>query len=164
MSRIIAREPFARNSIAAGSRVTLHFSLLLADGREIDSTRRGKPVTMGDGNLPAAFEQLLLGLVPADDRQFEVAAADAFGPWRVENLREYPRERFSGMELEPGLVVSFREPGGEVPGVVHRLDGDRVEVDFNHPLSGKDLIFDVSIIAVGDHSSPEAYRLENPPS
>lgn len=169
MPRLIAREPFVRQSIAPGMRVTLHFSLLLADGREVDSTRRGRPASfvMGDGTLPECFERLLLGLQPADDRQFEVNADDAFGPWRVENLRDYPLGHFRGMDPEPGLVVSFREPGGEVPGVIRVIDGDRVEVDFNHPLAGRDLIFDVSIIGVGasvvsdaDHSSPEGYRPE----
>jgi len=137
-------------------RVTLHFSLLLADGREVDSTRRGAPVTcvIGDGNLPESFERLLLGLQPADDRQFSVPAAQAFGPRRDENLRWFGSEKFAGMDLEPGLVVAFAEPGGELPGVVRRVQGERVEVDFNHPLSGHDLIFDVSVIAVGDHSSP----------
>lgn len=166
MSTIIAREPFARKSIAPGMRVTLHFSLLLADGREVDTTRRGKPVTcvIGDGNLPAAFEQVLLGLQPADDAQFPIAAADAFGPRREENLRWFPRDRFVGMTLEPGLVVSFTEPGGELPGVVLSVGAEAVQVDFNHPLAGQDLLFDVSIIAVGDHSSPEDYRSAEWPS
>jgi len=160
MTRIIAREPFARKTIVPGTQVTLHFSLLLADGREVDTTRRGKPVTcvIGDGNLPPAFEQVLLGLQPADDAQFEIAASDAFGPRREENLRWFPKSRFAGMELEPGLVVSFAEPGGELPGVVAVIGEESVQVDFNHPLAGQDLVFDVSIIAVGDHSSPEDYR------
>ncbi len=160
MTTIIAREPFARKTIAPGMQVTFHFSLLLADGREVDTTRRGKPVTcvIGDGNLPAAFEHVLLGMQPADDAQFPIAAADAFGLHREENLRWFPKARFVGMELEPGLVVSFAEPGGELPGVVIDIGEESVQVDFNHPLAGQDLLFDVSIIAVGDHSSPEDYR------
>ncbi len=170
MSRIIAKEPFARKTIAPGMRVTLHFSLLLDDGREIDTTRRGKPATfvLGDGNLPESFEVRLIGLQPADDRQFDIPAEEGFGVWRAENLRKLPRDRFARLPadepLEPGLVMSFREPGGETPGVVRRLLGDMVEVDFNHPLAGRNLIFDVSIIAVGDHSSGDDYRLEPLPS
>jgi len=166
LSQIIAREPFARRSIEAGMRVTLHFSLLLEDGREVDTTRRGKPASfvLGDGNLPEAFERCLIGLKPADDRQFTMPAEEAFGVWRVENLRWLPMDRFAGMAPEPGLVVSFREPGGETPGVIRSLKPDEVEVDFNHPLAGRDLIFDVSVIAVGDHSSPDEYRLETNPS
>lgn len=166
MSRIIAREPFARKTIAPGMRVTLHFSLLLEDGREVDTTRRGKPATLvlGDGNLPEAFEQCLIGLQPADDRQFEIPAEAAFGLWRQENLRLLPLSRFADLvadgTLEPGLVVSFREPGGETPGVIRQVFDDQVEVDFNHPLAGHNLVFDISIIAVGDHSSPDDYRSE----
>ncbi len=52
------------------------------------------------------------------------------------------------MTPEPGLVVSFAGPGGELPGVVRSIEGDLVVVDFNHPLAGKELIFDVSILKV----------------
>jgi FKBP-type peptidyl-prolyl cis-trans isomerase SlpA len=52
------------------------------------------------------------------------------------------------MELEPGLVVSFQEPGGELPGMVTEFNDDKVTVDFNHPLAGKTLIFEVQVEAV----------------
>jgi FKBP-type peptidyl-prolyl cis-trans isomerase SlpA len=60
------------------------------------------------------------------------------------------RDRFSELELEPGLMVSFAAPDGELPGVVTRLFEKTVEVDFNHPLAGRPIIFDVSILAVED--------------
>jgi FKBP-type peptidyl-prolyl cis-trans isomerase SlpA len=53
-------------------------------------------------------------------------------------------------ELEAGLVVSFQAPDGELPGVVLDVYADTVKVDFNHPLSGKDITFDVSILSVED--------------
>ena len=61
-----------------------------------------------------------------------------------------PRERFANaIELVPGLVVSFAAAeGGELPGVIHRLMGDVIEVDFNHPLAGRDIVFDVEIVDV----------------
>ena len=142
--------------IAQGSRVTLHFSLLLADGREVDSTRRGRPATfvIGDGTLPPGMERALVGLVAGADEQIAVAPKDAFGDAREENVRMIPRVQFaSSLALEEGLVVSFAGPGGELPGVVKAIEGDLVVVDFNHPLAGRDLIFDVSILAV---SSPQA--------
>jgi FKBP-type peptidyl-prolyl cis-trans isomerase SlpA len=52
------------------------------------------------------------------------------------------------MELEPGLVVSFKEPGGELPGVVQSFDDQIVHIDFNHPLAGKTLLFDVKVLQV----------------
>jgi FKBP-type peptidyl-prolyl cis-trans isomerase SlpA len=138
-------------SIGPESRVTLHFSLLLASGEEVDTTRRGKPATftVGDGSLPAAFEQALFGLQAGADEQFTFAPDAAFGQAREENLRLLPRSQFdAAMVLEPGVVVSFASPGGHLPGVVKSLQGDLVVVDFNHPLAGKSLVFDVSIIRV----------------
>jgi len=138
-------------AVAPNTRVTLHFSLLLKSGEEIDSTRRGRPATftVGDGSLLPAFERALFGLSAGADEQFHIAAADAFGDPREENVRLIPRSQFDGeMTLEPGVVVSFAAAGGELPGVVRSLQGDLVVVDFNHPLAGRDLVFDVTILQV----------------
>ncbi len=132
------------------TRVTLHFSVLLASGEEVDSTRRKKPATfiVGDGSLLPGFERAMFGLAAGADEQLPIAAADGFGELRDENLRLMPLAQFGTVAPEPGLVVSFAGPGGELPGVVRSIEGDLVVVDFNHPLAGKDLIFDVSILKV----------------
>jgi FKBP-type peptidyl-prolyl cis-trans isomerase SlpA len=137
--------------IAPNTRVTLHFSLLLDSGEEIDSTRRGRPATftVGDGSLLPGFEQRLFGLTAGSDEQLHIAAADAFGEPREDNVRLIPRGQFDRETVvEPGVVVSFASAGGELPGVVRSLQGDLVVVDFNHPLAGRNLIFDVTILKV----------------
>ncbi len=137
--------------VGPGTRVTLHFSLLLEGGEEIDSTRRNLPATftVGDGSLLPGFEQALFGLGAGAQVRLNIAAAEAFGEAREENLRFMPKGQFSAdVQPEPGLVVSFAGPGGELPGVVRAIEGDLVVVDFNHPLAGKPVIFDVSILVV----------------
>jgi FKBP-type peptidyl-prolyl cis-trans isomerase SlpA len=138
--------------IDAGARVTLHFAILLDSGEEIDTTRRGKPATfvMGDGSLLPGFEEALLGMRAGDDAQIELAPEQAFGQHRRENVQLIRRERFSEVELEPGLIVSFAAADGELPGVIRRIFDETVEIDFNHPLAGRSIVFDVSIIAVED--------------
>ncbi len=138
-------------AVGPETRVTLHFSILLETGEEIDSTRRSRPATfdVGDGSLLPGFERALFGLSAGADEQLRVPASDGFGEVREENLRFMPLGQFSSdVAPEPGLVVSFAGPGGELPGVVRSVEGDLVVVDFNHPLAGKDLIFDVSILKV----------------
>ncbi len=138
-------------AVGPDTRVTLHFSILLESGEEVDSTRRSRPATftVGDGNLLPGFERALFGLSAGADEQLHIAAADAFGEQREENLRFMPIAQFSAEVVpEPGLVVSFAGPGGDLPGVVRSVEGDLVVVDFNHPLAGKNLIFDVSILKV----------------
>lgn len=138
--------------ISAQTRARFFFSLSLQDGSVIDSCFGATPVqcTPGDGNLLPAFDSCLLGLRVGDKRQFVVPAEDAFGKRQDANLKRIPRERFSqDIELIEGLVVSFAAAeGGELPGVIHRLMGEMVEVDFNHPLAGRDIVFDVEIVDV----------------
>ena len=136
--------------IGEGDSVRLHFSILLETGEEVDTTRRGKPATLriGDGRLPPGFERALHGLRAGDDAQITLGAEDAFGPHRTENVQVLPRERFGHEMLEPGLIVSFAGPGGELPGVVRRIMENAVEVDFNHPLAGRRIVFDVSVLHV----------------
>jgi FKBP-type peptidyl-prolyl cis-trans isomerase SlpA len=138
-------------AVGPHTRVTLHFSLLLANGDEVDTTRRSRPATfsVGDGSLLPGFERALFGLCAGANEQFHIPAAEAFGEVRQENLRLLPRARFGNDVVpEPGLIVSFAADGGELPGVVRSIEGDLVVVDFNHPLAGKALIFDVSILQV----------------
>lgn len=137
--------------IARGSRVRLHFALSLESGEPVDSNFDSAPAScvVGDGSLPEGFEHLLLGLRAGASECFVVPPEQAFGPHRAENVQTFKRGRFAGMMLDEGLVVSFADAAGtELPGVVKAIDGDRVSVDFNHPLAGKTLLFQVHIIDV----------------
>lgn len=138
-------------AIQEGDRVRLHFALHLESGEEVDTTRRGDPamLTIGDGNLLLGFEEVLLGLRVGDDAQILLEADKAFGQRHSENVQVLRRDRFGAdMVLEEGLMVSFSGPGGELPGVVREVMEEHVEVDFNHPLAGRRIVFDVSIIDV----------------
>ena len=154
MADLIASSEGSKQKIQMGSRISLHFALLMPGGEEIDTTRRGKPaaLTLGDGNLLPGFEPALLGLSAGDDAQLIVPAEQAFGERVEANVRLLAKTLFaeftSEEPLEPGLVVSFQAPDGELPGVVKAVYEDTVQVDFNHPLSGSDITFDVSILSV----------------
>ena len=150
MSELIAAS--GRPRIAANARVTLHFAILLDTGEEVDTTRRGKPATfvLGDGSLLPGFEEALLGMQAGDDAQIELEPEQAFGLHRRENVQLIARDRFQDVDLEPGLIVSFAAADGELPGVVRRVFEKTVEIDFNHPLAGRRIVFDVSILKVED--------------
>lgn len=138
--------------IDKGTKVTLHFALKFTDGQIVDSTFEKAPATLeiGDDNLPENFEAYLLGLKAGDRETFEVPPEKAFGQHNPSNVQSFKRHEFSAdMVLEPGVVVSFADARQqELPGVVSRVEGDEVDVDFNHPLSGRTLIFEVEIIDV----------------
>jgi FKBP-type peptidyl-prolyl cis-trans isomerase SlpA len=142
------------NAFAIGphTRVTLHFALRLPSGEVLDSTFEGKPATFtfGDGNLPAGFEACLEGLRAGASETFEVPPEHAFGQPNPNNVQRFPRDNFGPeLALEPGLVLSFADAAkSELPGVVSALEGDEVVVDFNHPLAGRTVSFEVSVITV----------------
>lgn len=139
-------------AIGQGTLVTLHFSLALESGEEIDSNfeSNAPSFTFGDGSLMPGFEEALVGLKAGDQDQFIIPPEKGFGQPNENNVQQVSRSSFdSGIELAEGLVVSFADPaGGELPGVVKNFDDQTVEVDFNHPLSGKSIVFKVEIVDV----------------
>lgn len=137
-------------AIGPGTRVSLRFAIKLQDGQIVDSNFDTGPAsfTFGDGNIPEGFEQALLGLKAGEHAELTIAPERGFGMRNPANIQVLPRSQFKDMELEPGLVVAFQEPGGELPGVVTEFTDEKVTVDFNHPLAGKTLIFEVQVESV----------------
>lgn len=139
--------------ITENVKVRLHFSLRLAEtGEIVDSTFEKRPaeLVMGDGNLPPGFEQTLFGLKAGERRVTEVPPEQAFGQHNPSNVQRIPKDQFdTSVTLSEGLVVSFRDKAGtELPGVVLDFDEAMVRVDFNHPLAGRTLLFEVEILDV----------------
>ncbi|WP_434664236.1 FKBP-type peptidyl-prolyl cis-trans isomerase [Aeromonas sp. NJAU223] len=141
--------------IAADSSVLFHFSIKLEDGSVADSTAlHGKParLRMGDGSLTMSFEQCLLGLKQGETKSFTLAPEQAFGLSNPDNIYHLDRAKF-GADMEPkvGTIMIFDQPnGGELPGIIRAVEGMSVTVDFNHPLAGHTVTFEVEILAVDD--------------
>ena len=137
--------------IGQGSTVTLHFSLKFDNGEVVDSNFEKDPATftIGDGSLLPGFERVLFGLKDADKSTFEILPEQGFGTPNEQNVQVMPRSQFDSMELDYGVLVIFKDAaGGEMPGVVKAFNDQQVTIDFNHPLAGKVITFDVEIIQV----------------
>ena len=139
--------------IGPNCKVELHFSLKLADtGELVDSTFEKRPaeLVIGDGNLPAAFEAVIHGMKAGERKIERIEPKDGFGQHNPSNVQRIPKDQFDpSVELSEGLVVSFQDKAkSEVPGVVATIDDTMVTVDFNHPLAGRDLEFEVEILSV----------------
>ncbi len=140
-------------TIAQNSAVTLHFTIKLKDGSVADSTHNsGKPakLVIGDGSLSDNFEQCLLGMKAGQQQAVELVADDAFGQPNPDNIHHMDRAKFIGeADVEVGTIMAFSGPDGmEIPGIITNIAGDSVTVDFNHPLAGQDVIFDIEILSV----------------
>ncbi len=137
--------------IGPDRQVTLHFAIKLESGEVVDSTEGKSPATftVGDGNLLPGFEQALYGLKPGDKRALTIAPEQGFGQPNPQNVQQMPRGNFEGMELSEGLLIIFNDAANtELPGVVKAFDEAQVTIDFNHPLAGKLLTFEVEIVDV----------------
>ena len=138
-----------RVPVGPGVKVTLRFKLKMSDGALVDETGDSAATfIVGDGNLLPGFEKAMFGLRAGDSGAFEIPAETGFGLVNEENVHMLKKGEFArDMELVEGLVVSFSDQdGGERPGVIKRIFDEIVEVDFNHPLAGQDLVFEVDVL------------------
>jgi len=139
-------------TVQPDSFITLHYRLAAADGEEFVSTFDMSPATlqMGSGQLAAPLEARLLGLAAGAERVFELPPAEAFGernPLLVERIARsaLPPE----IELVPNSLVEFSAPdGGAFAGFLRELDAETALFDFNHPLAGRAIRFEVRLIGV----------------
>lgn len=143
----------AQPIIEPGSEVLMHFSVALEDGTVADSTEGHDPMrfVMGDGTLIQGLELALYGLKAGDRQTLRIGPEVlGFGAHDDEAIRDLPRSDFpSDMQLEEGLIVGFTTPTGEeVPGAVLEVGEETVRVDFNHPLAGHEITFQVEILEV----------------
>jgi FKBP-type peptidyl-prolyl cis-trans isomerase SlpA len=142
-------------TIGPHSDVILHFVIKLKDGSIAEDTRQhSQParLKMGTELLTPGFEAVLIGLKAGDKKKFVIHPEDGFGlPDPMQVRRLLPSQFPADIELEEGLIVSFTQPNGvELPGIIRHFSESAVEVDFNHPLSGQKLLFDVEILSVDE--------------
>jgi len=138
--------------ITIGSKVTMHFALRLADGTVADSSFDNEPVSfvVGDGMLDKGLELALIGLGAGDRQTLTLMPGQAFGARDDAVLQWLERDRFPpDMALEKGQIIGFTGQAGEdIAGAVIEIEDQRVRVDFNHPLAGREIEFEVEILSV----------------
>jgi FKBP-type peptidyl-prolyl cis-trans isomerase SlpA len=139
-------------AIGPGTKITLYFALQLDNGDMVDSNFERDPATftVGDGNLLPGFEKALFGMLEGEHKTLVIKPEDGFGQRNPNNIQEIARSQFSpDLELSEGLMLSFADAQKtELPGVVQRYDDEVVVVDFNHPLAGRDILFEVAILKI----------------
>lgn len=139
-------------AVGLGTRITLHFSVQLENGDIVDSNFERDPATftVGDGNLLPGFEKALFGMYEGEHKTLVIKPEDGFGQRNPNNIQEIPRSQFNPeLELTEGLMLSFADAQKtELPGVVQRFDDEVVVIDFNHPLAGRNILFEVAILKI----------------
>ncbi|WP_457621164.1 FKBP-type peptidyl-prolyl cis-trans isomerase [Persephonella sp.] len=140
--------------------VSFHYTLKDKEtGEVLDSSQvHGQPLTVlfGANNIIPGLEARMEGMEVGETRTIEVPAAEAYGEKDPNLIQQAPREYFQGVELEKGLPLQAQTPEGQIINmIVVDFDENTVTVDLNHPLAGKDLIFEVEVTDVRDASLEE---------
>jgi len=141
-------------SAVASSHLTLHYRIALAEPphAEVLSTFGGNPATLvlGSGELAPALENCLVGIEGGQSRTFHLPPGQAFGAYREELVKHVPEEAFPESVLPAaGQVIEFSGPDGvRMAGLVRETGNGGVLVDFNHPLAGRPIRFEVQVLAV----------------
>jgi len=142
--------------VTESSYLTLHYRLATADGTDIVTTFGATPATLllGQGQLAPFLEQRLLGLAEGTHQTFELSSAEGFGERNPELIQAVSKKTLEensvpGADYQVGDLVDFAAPsGGRFAGVLREVRENDAVFDFNHPLAGQTLTFEVQLISV----------------
>jgi len=145
---------------AENSVVGIEYELTEAGKSEVlDSNKGGVPLefVMGKGQIIPGLEKGLVGMSEGESADILVKAEEAYGLRDEEAVQKLPKEQFEGIELEKGMQLYGQGQQGETIQVtVVDFDDESVTVDFNHPLAGKDLMFNVTVKSEREATEQEA--------
>lgn len=132
--------------------VRVHYTGKLTDGQIFDSSLEREPIefTMGQGQLIPGFEKGLLDMKVNEKKTIEIPSEEAYGAPREELVQEVDKNQLPDeIKPEPGMGLVSKSPDGrEMNLVVKEVKEDTIVVDGNHPLAGKDLIFDLEVVEI----------------
>jgi FKBP-type peptidyl-prolyl cis-trans isomerase SlpA len=138
--------------VKENSLLTLHYRLALADDMELVSTFGGKPATLqlGSGELAPVLERCLIDLPVGERTVFLLDPEQAFGPHNPQLMQRFARNELPDPgELREMALIEFKAPSGATyTGLVRELTEEGALVDFNHPLAGKAIRFEVEVIGI----------------
>lgn len=141
-------------TIQPDSRIRWHYKLFLADGHLVEASENpeGDILQLGRGEIHPNVEAALIGLEEGEQTRLILLASEAFGMPDKDAIQFLKRSDFpADMPLEEKQIISFTLPSGqEIPGKILHITDDTVQVDFNHPLAGHHISFELTIVAILD--------------
>jgi len=137
-----------------GDHVRVHYTGKLSSGEQFDTSQGRDPLefTLGANQVIPGFENGIVGMDEGDTKTVEIAKDNAYGDYRDDLIVKFKKEDFPE-ELTPEVgkqVELSTQDGKRVPTVIKDIQGEEVLLDANHPLAGKDLVFDIELVKVLD--------------
>ncbi|QWR78008.1 FKBP-type peptidyl-prolyl cis-trans isomerase [Candidatus Magnetomonas plexicatena] len=138
--------------VKMGDKVRVHYKGYLSDGSVFDSSLEREPMefTLGEGMLIAGFENGVLGMNEGDTKTVKIPPEDGYGPYREDMVLVVERSQVPpNINPYPGMVLQVRSnDGSSVNVTVAEIADTSVTLDGNHPLAGKELNFDITVVEV----------------
>ena len=133
-----------------GTKVKIHYTGTLNDGKIFDSSEGREPLefTIGNNQVIKGFEDGIKGMKLNDEKTIKIKAKDAYGERDERMVASVPRDKFPP-EVQAGGTLLLKGPNGErLPAVVKEVKDNIVVIDMNHPLAGKELNFKIKVVGI----------------
>ena len=138
----------------AGDKISVHYTGKLTDGTLFDSSTGREPLEfeIGSGMVIKGFDEGVAGMTVGEKKTVHIPAAEAYGDMNPEHMAVFNKSEIpSDIPYEVGMQLNMHQDGsGQVmPVTVVEVTDTTITLDANHPLAGKDLIFDLELVAIG---------------
>lgn len=138
-------------TIPDGTKVQMHYTGRLTDGSVFDSSRERGPFEfiVGSGQVIKGFDEAVRNMSIGETKTVQIPYAEAYGEYLEELVREFPIENLNGAKVQAGQTVFMESSDGrKFPCQIKEVTEENFLVDFNHPLAGKDLVFDLELVSI----------------
>lgn len=140
------------SKVKAGNTVNVHYHGTLTDGTTFDSSEGREPLqfVVGQGQVIKGFDDALIDMEVGDKKRVEIPVDEAYGQPSPENYLEFPKTDFpEDMTPEVGMQLHLSDhQGNQFPVVINEVKEESVILDGNHPLAGKDLVFEIELVGI----------------
>jgi FKBP-type peptidyl-prolyl cis-trans isomerase 2 len=138
--------------VKKGDKVKVHYHGRLTSGETFDKSEGREPLEfeVGSGSVIVGFDEGVTGMAVGEKKTITIPADEAYGPSNPDMLIEMPKDRFpKDMEVEVGMPIGMSDgQGQQFQVIVKEIKEDSVILDANHPLAGKDLVFDLELVDI----------------
>jgi len=146
-------------AVKEGDVASVHYTGSLDSGEVFDSSKDREPLEFvaGSGQLIKGFDSAVMGMKVGDKKKINLEPKDAYGDRDERRIQGVPRNMLpKAPEPEPGMMLVMRTPTGQaLPAKIEKVEKDVVTIDFNHPLAGKKLNFEIEIVDIKDKKKDE---------
>ncbi|MEO9684393.1 MAG: peptidylprolyl isomerase [Tateyamaria sp.] len=137
--------------IKDGDTVRIHYTGTLTDGSVFDSSEGRDPLefVVGSGHIIKGLDVALPGMHAGDKKTVNIDCVDAYGPINPAMHQAVPRDAIpDDIPLEVGMQLQMQTPQGQpMPVTVTEIKDDEIMLDANHPLAGRDLVFEIQVVS-----------------